>query len=293
MSIVLWIVGIALLVYVGLAVGLFLLQQRFTYWPSRHVEYTPQDVGLDYREVLLDTPDGVRLHGWFVPAEAAKFTVLFCHGNGGNVSHRVDSLKIFNELGLNCLIFDYRGYGKSSGKPNEQGTYIDARTAYKWLTGTEAVKPGEIIVLGRSLGGAIAAKLASEVPLRSLVLESTFSSFSDMAQTLYWYLPVRWFTRLDYATIHYLRDVQCPVMVVHSSEDNLVPYRFGRRLFEAAPEPKKFLEIFGNHNDGFMVSRDIYMTAWADWVDILEGQSAREAARNESDTGETKQETGD
>jgi fermentation-respiration switch protein FrsA (DUF1100 family) len=256
--------------YWGLGLILYFMQPTFLYSPVREVIYTPDELGLDFEKVTLKTSDGLRLSGWYIPAENSQLTVLFCHGNGGNMMHRLDSINIFYNLGLNCFIFDYRGYGNSEGKPGEEGTYLDVMAAYKWLTEEKKVPPNNIIVFGRSLGGSIAAQLASKVEVKSLIIESAFTSYVDIGRKFYPYMPVRWFARFNYQTVDYVKDVHCPVMIIHSRNDEIVPFEFGLELYDAANEPKEFVEIFGSHNDGFLVSSEIYRKAWTEWLKSLE-----------------------
>ena len=215
--------------------------------------FSPADVKLDYEDVAFTASDGIALTGWFVPAPDARFTVLFCHGNGGNIMYRLDTLTLFGGLGLSCFVFDYRGYGNSAGKPTEQGTYRDARAAYDWLTQTKQVPAEQVVVLGRSLGGSIAAHLAAQVPVAGLVIESAFTSYPDIGAKFYPFMPVRPLARYKYNTRAYLAEVRCPVLIMHSRSDELVPFEFGERLFAAAHEPKRFVELAGGHNDGFLV----------------------------------------
>ena len=267
---IIYILSIALVAYVVWALVLFFMQPKFVFRPIRDVCYTPGELGLDYEDVPFSAADGVKLHGWYVPAEDAHFPVLFCHGNGGNVAHRLDALDIFNRMGLNCFVFDYRGYGKSEGKPGEQGTYADARAACDWLQSHKKVPPDRIIILGKSLGASIAAHLAAERPARGLVLESGFTSYVDMGRRYYPYMPVRWFARFRYDTIGHIRRVKCPVLVLHSRDDTVVPFEFGRQLYEAAGEPKQFVELTGGHNDAFLVCAELYENAWCKWLAFLE-----------------------
>ena len=267
--------------YWGLGVILYIMQPTFLYSPVREVPYTPGELGLDFESVVFETDDGLRLRGWYIPVENSDFTVLFCHGNGGNIFHRLDSINIFYNLGLSCFIFDYRGYGNSEGKPTEEGTYLDVMAAYKWLTEEKKVSPEDIIIFGRSLGGSIAAQLARKVEARSLIIESGFTSYVDIGKKFYPYMLVRWFARFSYKTIDYVKDVRCPVMIIHSRNDEVVPFEFGLELYEAANEPKEFVEIFGSHNDGFLVSSEIYKKAWTKWLKFLkecESQADRHRA---------------
>jgi len=264
--------------YWGLGLILYFMQPQFLYSPVREVPYTPDELGLDFEDVVFQSEDGLKLNGWYVPAENSKLTVLFCHGNGGNMMHRLDSINILYNLGLNCFIFDYRGYGKSDGKPSEEGTYLDARAAYEWLTDVKKVSPNNIIIFGRSLGGTIAAQLVSKVEAKSLIVESAFTSYTDIGKKFYPYMPVRWFARFSYNTIDYIKAVHCPVMIIHSRNDEVVPFEFGLELYETSNEPNKFVEIFGSHNDGFLVSSETYKKAWLNWLKFLEEYS-KEAGR--------------
>jgi fermentation-respiration switch protein FrsA (DUF1100 family) len=270
-------IGLAAL-YIAWGLVLLFLQPKLLYRPIRDVSFTPADLDLEFEDVALRTGDGVALHGWYLPAAGAKFTVLFCHGNGGNIMHRLDSLNLFYNLGVNCFIFDYRGYGKSEGRPSEVGTYRDAQAAYEWLTRTRRVPAEQIILFGRSLGASVAAYLAGRVQVGGLVIESAFTSYPDIGTRFYPYMPVRLFARFKYNTRASLEKVRCPVLVMHSRDDELVPYEFGTRLFDAAGEPKQFVEIFGGHNDGFLLSGDVYKEAWTQWLGFLKTRRHEQTA---------------
>lgn len=267
--------------YISVGLVLLLSQGRLLYRPVRGIAFTPDDMGLGFEEVTFRSADGVALHGWFVPADDARFTILFCHGNAGNVMHRLDTIALFHAMGLSCFVFDYRGYGRSEGRPNESGTYRDARAAYDWLVQAKGGRAEQIVLFGRSLGGSIAAHLAGQVQARTLVIESSFTSYPDIGARMYPYMPVRLFARFRYNTRARLAKVRCPVLVMHSREDEFVPFEFGRRLFDAALEPKRFVEIQGGHNDGFLASGDAYKQAWTDWLDFVSA-AAQRAAGNAS-----------
>lgn len=276
-------VGIVVAVaYVGFGLVLLFMQPKFLYRPVRDISFTPADLDLDFEEATFRSADGLALNGWFVPARKAHFTVLFCHGNSGNIVHRLDSINLLHGLGLNCFVFDYRGYGKSQGKPTEAGTYRDARAAYDWLTQTRRIPPEQIIVLGRSLGGSVAAHLAGNVPARGLVIECAFTSYPDIGAKFYPYMPVRLFARYKYNTQAHLAKVRCPVLVMHSQNDELVPFEFGEQLFQAANEPKQFVELIGGHNDSFLVSGELYKDTWLRWLDFVADYEADDAIHKAS-----------
>ena len=250
--------------YAALAMVIFLAQSRLIYYPEsgRSIVGTPSDLGLAYESVEVSTSDSETLHGWFVPAPAATGTILFFHGNAGNISHRMEYLLMFYRLGYNTFIFDYRGYGQSSGSPSESGTYLDAQAAWRYLTEKKEILPTRIVLFGESFGGAVAAWLAAREKPALLVLASVFTSVPDMAAKIYPFLPVRLLSRFKYSTIEYLQSVTCPVFVAHSPQDEVVPFAHGRALYQVAPEPKQFLELQGGHNSGFIFMRE-------DWVEAL------------------------
>jgi fermentation-respiration switch protein FrsA (DUF1100 family) len=283
-SLVLYLAAILVLIYAVWGLGLLFMQPKLLYRPMWEINFTPADMGLEYTDVVFQSADGVRLTGWYVPVKNAPFTILLCHGNGGNIMHMLDSLNLFYNLGLSCFAFDYRGYGNSSGRPTEAGTYLDAQAAYDWLMGEKGVPADQIILLGRSLGGSVAAHLAGRVQPAALVVESAFTSFVDFAAGVYPYLPVRLFTccLFRYDTLACVKGVRCPVMVMHSRDDELVPFVFATRLFEAAGAPKQFVEIFGNHNDGFLLSGDVYKGAWLKWLDFVKDRQSENLVRDAS-----------
>jgi len=237
---------------------MYLLQPGMVFYPLAGLDATPKDWGLDYQDVKIATEDGVDLHGWFIPRPGARRVLLFFHGNAGNISHRGDSILIFNGLGLDVFIIDYRGYGRSRGSPSEQGLYRDARAAWRWLTGERGYAPSDVVIFGRSLGAAVAAHLAAETDPGGLVLESGFSSARDAGRAILPLLSRLVIGRYDFDAARALQEVRCPVLVMHSPEDEIIPYRLGRRLYEAAREPKRFVDLRGGHNDGFLVSQPQY-----------------------------------
>lgn len=259
-----------ILVWIALGYGLIVtllavFQSRLVYFPDmeRELAATPQSVGLDYEPVDLRTEDGETLHGWWLPppgsGRPSRGTVLFFHGNAGNISHRLDYLRMFHRLGYATLAIDYRGYGRSTGSPSEKGTYRDALAAWRWLGQARKVKPQDIVIAGESLGGGVASWLAAQHTPRALLLLSTFTSVPDLGAQIYPLLPVRLIARIGYDNVANLRQIRAPVLIAHSPHDEIVPFRHGQALFEAAGEPKTFLELSGGHNQGFVHARE-------DWV---------------------------
>ena len=254
--------GVLAGLYLLAAALLFACQSRLIHLPgSRELVADPGDIGLPFESVEVTTADGVRLHGWLVPAQAPRRgIVLFFHGNAGNISHRLDSLQSFHGLELDTLIIDYRGYGQSEGRPSEQGLYADAEAALAYLR-ERGYRPDEIVYFGRSLGGAIAAYLAAHHRPAAVIIESSFTSIPDLAAELYRMFPARLLTRIEYPTRDHLAKADAPTLIVHSRDDELISYAHGRRLYEAAPEPKRFVELEGDHNLGVFQSRERYLAA--------------------------------
>jgi hypothetical protein len=248
--------------YLGLIAFVYYIQSSLIYYPNmpgRNLVATPENIGLKYQNVQLVTADGINLHGWFIPSSSAKGTVVFFHGNAGNISHRLESIDVFNKLDLNVFIIDYRGYGQSEGKLTEKGTYRDAEAAWIYLTETRGISAKKIIIFGRSLGASIGTWLASKKTPTALIIESGFTSVPSMAKRIYPFLPVSWLTHFKYDTKNYVKNISCPVLVVHSKNDEIIPFDEGLEIFEAAPKTKQFLEMRGGHNDGFLVTGSAYV----------------------------------
>ncbi len=247
-----------IILYLSLAAVLYLLQGRLLYIPFREIAVTPDQVGIAYEEHRLTAADGKTLAAWWLPVENSRGVLLFCHGNAGNISHRLYPAQLFQKLGLSVLLFDYRGYGKSQGEPSEEGTYLDADAAWRFLREHKGIPPEKVLVFGESLGGAVAADLAWRCRPAGLILQSTFTSIPELAGKLYPLLPGRWLSRFQYRTIDKIGGIACPKLIVHSREDEIVPFSHGRALFEKAAEPKHFLEIRGTHNETLAPADETY-----------------------------------
>jgi fermentation-respiration switch protein FrsA (DUF1100 family) len=269
-----------ILVLLLLAGGvLLLLEKHLIYFPMRAHEVTPADLGLAHEEVELRAEDGVRLHGWFLPMKGSRLTVLVCHGNAGNVSHRLDrALLMQSRLGVDTLLFDYRGFGASEGRPDEEGTYRDARAAYRWLV-ARGIGPERVLLFGESLGSAVALQLALEVDARALVLESAFASVPEMARAVYPFLPLWPFVRTRYDNLAKVGRLRMPLLVLHGERDEVVPFAQGRRVFDAAPEPKRFFAIPGaGHNDTYAAGGELYWGVLRDFLEGLPGLTSSRAS---------------
>lgn len=271
---------VAASVYALLIIVLYLYQGRMVFLagvPGRALTATPEDIGLAFESVPIPTADGERIHGWYIPFNGARKSdgvVLFFHGNAGNISHRLESIRTFNRLGLDVLIVDYRGYGESTGKPSEAGVYADGEAAWNYLVAERGVPPEKIVVFGRSLGAVVAGSVASRHPVAGLILESAFTSGKDMAARLYPFLPAGLITRLEFPLAKFVRGIHAPVLVIHSRDDEIVPFDLGQSVFEAvASKDKTFVEIWGGHNTGYVLSEPVYVPA-------LESFFSRVLARN-------------
>ncbi len=263
------VVALPVALYAGICFLLYLFQKRMVFHPDRELVATPEDVGLRYEEVTFTTEDGVRLHGWWVPAPEPRGAVLFCHGNAGNVSHRLNSLKLFHDLGLTALAFDYRSYGRSDGTVSETGTYADVRAAWRFLVEGRGIRPERIVLFGRSLGAAVAVELATHVNPAALVAESAFTSAAELGKRYYPWLPVNLLLRIHYDSASRVSRIAAPKLFIHSVDDEIIPFDLGRRLFEAAAEPKRLLQIRGPHNGGWMASRERYVQGWIKFLDSI------------------------
>ncbi len=256
-------VHVKLIIFVLLFCLLFFLFVRYLestsiFFPSNDIVNTPGDINLTYEEIVFKSQDNVSLSGWFIPCKRASFTIIFFHGNAGNISDRLDKIALFHELGANTFIVDYRGYGKSDGTPSEQGLYKDATGAFDYLNTRKDIDPKRIIAYGASLGGVVAIDLAVKRDLAALIVDSSFTRAADMSKRIYPFIPTFLLkTKMD--SLSKIKKAVVPKIFLHSPDDEVVPYEMGKELYMNAAGPKSFLVINGNHNDGYFESRDRYV----------------------------------
>ncbi|GBD96047.1 MAG TPA: alpha/beta hydrolase [Nitrospirae bacterium] len=248
------------------AVAIFLLffsirflEKKSLYFPVRKIESVPRDTGLDYEEVFVTTKDGIEISAWFIPSESSRATILFSHGNGGNISHRLEKMKILNDLDLDIFIFDYRGYGMSKGNPSEEGLYLDAEAVYDYLVNEKKIPARKIVGYGESLGGAVIIDLASKRELGGIIIEGSFTSIRDMAKKYFPFIPA-FVYRTSFDSFEKIKNIKSPKLHFHSISDEIVPFELGKKLFDNALEPKEFVELQGGHNDAFIISQDVFIT---------------------------------
>ncbi|MBD3379406.1 MAG: alpha/beta fold hydrolase [Candidatus Omnitrophica bacterium] len=257
-----------------IALGIFFLgmvrylEKVSIYFPMKEIAATPEAVGLSYEDIYFRASDGNLLNGWFIAGDTNKVTIILCHGNAGNISHRLEKLSMFHEMGFSVLVFDYRGYGKSEGVPSEEGLYTDAMAAYTYLRGTREVPEEEIVLYGESIGGAVVIDLAQKADVRALITEGTFTSVRDMARTAYPFIPSFVFSD-KFDSVDKISRIGCSKLMIHSANDEIVPFYMGRKLFNAAQPPKEFLEIRGSHNTAFLDSEREFKEGIRSFVDDL------------------------
>lgn len=250
---VILVVIIAVSLYAALCLLVFLVQARLVYFPGPPPRTTPAGFGMEFQELELDS-DGERIHAWYLPVENPRGALVFCHGNAGTIEDRLLPARAFRALGLSVLLFDYRGYGKSSGHSSEEGTYRDAEAAYDFLA-KQGFEAESVVVYGESLGGAVAIELARRRGVAAVFVESTFTSMTDLGAQLYRWLPIRLLSRFRYDSAARIGTLGVPVLVAHSLGDELIPFSHGQALFAAATTPKAFLETNGGHNGGGFLQR--------------------------------------
>lgn len=242
------------------------------YHPERAApDMNPGAYGAAYEEFRLDAPDGVRLHGWRLPGDAPagrRRALLVFHGNAGNLATAVHRLILYSRLGCDVYMIDYHGYGASDGAASERNLYMDAEAVWNHLVRDRGLRAEEIVVMGYSLGGAVAAYLAErENGAAGLILESTFTRLSDVAGDLFPMLPCRLILGNAFNTSERLSSLAMPLLVMHGQGDELVPYKYGRSIFESYRGPKRFLRIGDDHNLGYLANGDLYAETIGSFLD--------------------------
>ena len=244
-----------------------IIENSIVFHPDRKLDDSPAHWGLFYKDIRFLTPDGLSLHGWFFHLSEKSPVLLFCHGNAGNISHRIENVKFLVNKGISVFLFSYRGYGKSSGRPSEKGIYIDGIAAYDYLTKVERISPDRIAIFGRSLGGSVAIEVALQRNTTCLIIESTYTSIKDMAKTIPLFFIFTPFLPLHYNNISKIADVNVPKLILHGKDDNIVPFSMGKELFEKALEPKIFVPIQGaGHNDTYVVGGEHYLDTIVNFI---------------------------
>ena len=260
---------VVLLTLIVLVLIVRFFEGSFIYFPTKYPtgRWDTSLYGLDAEDVYLTTGDNVRIHGWYISTEGAQHTVLLFHGNGGNLTDRIEKFALLRSLTLNVFAIDYRGYGRSEGRPGETGLYADANAAYDYLRNERKLEPGSIVLYGESLGGAVAVDLASRKTAGAVILESTFTSARDMALRSLPFLPPALYLRSRLDSLGKIADIDAPLLIMHGTRDTTVPLEHARRLHKAAAKPKTLEEIPGaGHNDIFVVGKDEYIRAIAQFL---------------------------
>jgi hypothetical protein len=243
------VVVVTLVLFAGMLVA---CERQLIYHPMTYPQgyWEPQSLGVSAEDIEFVAEDGVKLHGWYVQSPDAKATLLWFHGNAGNITHRLENIKLLESLKLNIFIFDYRGYGKSDGEPAEKGLYLDSQAAYNYLINEKNIAPEKLVLFGRSLGGVFAVDVAANNPAAGLILESVFTTAKDMAKAMFPVLPIGWAIRSKLDNVSRVPNLEIPKLILHGDRDEVVPYKLGRQVFSAAAEPKEFYAIKGaGHND--------------------------------------------
>jgi hypothetical protein len=238
-----------LIAYAAFAAIMYVMQRSLMYFPDRQ-PLQPAQAGLPEMQIVrFGTADGLELMAWYRPASGERPTIVYFHGNGGNIAGRGYKVKPYLDAGYGVMLAEYRGYGGNPGSPHEAGLYADGRAALDWLA-VQGVSPERLVIYGESLGSGVAVQLARERAPAALVLEAPFSSAVDVAASAYWFLPVRWLIKDRFDSVAKIGAVRAPLLLIHGERDHVVPVRFGRRLFDAAAEPKEAIFLpQGGHND--------------------------------------------
>ena len=244
------------------------IEYRGIYYPVKEILIYPSSFGASFKDIYITTEDNVRINGWLISNPRAKYTLLFFHGNAGNIGDRIDKLQLLYQAGINIFIIDYRGFGKSQGVPSEPGFYRDAFASYDYLLNTAGVSPDQIILYGESLGSAIAVDFAFHRKVKALILEGAFSCGKDMAVKFYPFLP-RFIFSNSFDSLTKIKEISASKLFIHSLDDEIVSFNLAKKLYNNAKEPKEFLEIKGDHNNAFLSSQEAYISSISAFIGRL------------------------
>ena len=261
------------IIYIFIGFGLVFgyikyMESRGIFFPLKNIEATPSLLHIPFEEVYIKTSDDVQINGWFIPKEGAKYTVLFCHGNAGNIGNRLEKIGVLRQADVNIFIIDYRGYGRSQGRPTEAGLYLDAEAAYDYLVNERKIKAENIILYGESIGAAVIINLASKAVVAGLITEGAFSTGRDMAKQIYPFLPSFMFSD-KFDSVSKIKNIKKPKLFIHGRDDEVVPSNLAKKLFDAASEPKQLKEISGYHNTCFLDCQDACLTYIKTFIEQL------------------------
>ena len=266
-----WPILLISILFLFSGVYLYFTQHKMVFLPGKNLAMTPDEIGLQYEDLYIQSGNKEKINAWYFPCRDSieipdKKVVLFCHGNAGNISHRLETVEYILSLGANIMLFDYRGFGKSEGSPGEEEVYQDALVCYNWLINEKEFSPEQIIVFGRSLGGAVAVDLASKVTCGGVIVESSFTSAKAMAKEMFSIFPINLILTYKLNSIDKIGHIKYPVLVTHSTDDDIIPYKMGEELFNAAEEPKKFVKLSGRHDERDYYLDSIYRSALIEMI---------------------------
>ncbi|MBN1277357.1 MAG: alpha/beta hydrolase [Deltaproteobacteria bacterium] len=265
--------GLMLIIVVAFLAVLFFIFYRqienfMVFYPEKALAGDPRKWGLAGEDVYFNSEDSVKIHGWFFPLEGDRPVILFCHGNAGNISHRLDNIRMLLNQNLQVLIFDYRGYGKSMGNPSEKGIYRDGLAAYDFLVKQKRIPPDRVVPFGRSLGAAVALEIALNRQVRSVIIEGGFTSTREMARRMPLFLPVSFLLPANYNNIKKVTLISVPILIIHGEKDNIIPFSMGQALFNSANKPKFFVPLKkAGHNDTYSTGGNQYFDFFAEFAD--------------------------
>jgi len=244
------------------------LENRSVFFPTKNIEFTPEQINLSFEDIYIDTKDRLKINGWFIPGGNVKYTLLFCHGNAGNIGDRLDKISLLHGLGMNIFIIDYRGFGRSQGRVSEDSIYLDAKAAYDYLLNSRKIKREHIILYGESIGSAVVIDLAAKEKIGGLIVEGAFSKGRDIAEKIYPFLPAFLFSN-KFDSLEKIKKVNAPKLFIHSENDEMIPLSLAEKLYHAAPQPKRFVKIIGGHNTAFLDSQPVFLAAVGSFIKEL------------------------